>query len=106
MEEEEGAMAVNDPDGETSELGAGRPASSGFGGLRFDGIVGSRSPGEGAMPLGDGSRGVMSGASSGGKTDVGAAGSNIGAAEMVDTFSGGEDRDGVAMAVKKNTAAN
>ncbi|XXG79320.1 hypothetical protein AAC387_Pa09g0419 [Persea americana] len=105
-EEEEGAKLVTDPDGETSVLGLGPASASGFGGLRFDGIVGIKSPGEGATPLGEGSRGLMSGASSGGSgTDIGASGSNAGAADMVFTPSREEDRDGVAMVVKKTTIA-
>lgn len=108
-EEEEGAKLVTDPDGETSVLGPGPASESGFGGLRFDGIVGIKSPGEGATPLGEGSSGVMSGASSGGGgsgTDIGASGSNAGAADMVFTPSRGEDKDVVvAMVVKKTTRA-
>lgn len=101
------AMAVKDPDGETAEFGPVPPISSGLGGLGLEGIVGNISLGEGTMPLGEGSRGLVSGAKSG-VGDSGAAGSNAGAAEMVEIFSSvrGEDRDLMAVAVKKTTMAN
>lgn len=100
------ATAVKDPDGETAEFSPVPAISSGLGGLGLDGIVGNMSLGEGTMPLGEGSRGVMSGARSGAE-DSGEAGSNAGAAEMVEIFSSvrGEDRDLMTVAAKNTTIA-
>lgn len=97
---------MKDPDGETAEFSPVPAISSGLEGLGLDGIVGNMSLGEGTMPLGEGSRGVMSGARSGAE-DSGEAGSNAGSAEMVEIISSvrGEERDLMAVAVKNTTIA-
>lgn len=76
-----------DPYGVEADSGPGAIITSGFGGLRLEGIVGrDDSVGEGAMPLGVGNKGVMSGDKAGAEaTGLGALGKNAGAADIVET---------------------
>lgn len=65
-------------------------ASSGFGGLGFEGMMGSdESDGASGSPPGDGNRGTISGDRAGDTDGEGASGSNAGAAEMVETLKAG-----------------
>lgn len=78
--------ASKDPDGENAIPGPGAAASSGFGGLGLEGMVGSEdSDGESGSFPGVGKRGVMSGERAGGNGNVrGPPGKTAGAAEMVE----------------------
>ncbi|KAJ0052821.1 hypothetical protein Pint_01064 [Pistacia integerrima] len=76
-----------DPNGDKANSGPGAIITSGFGGLGLEGIVGrDDSVGEGAIPLGVGNKGVMSGDKVGVEAmGIGALGKNAGAADIVET---------------------
>lgn len=78
--------AGEEPDGESAKPGPGAKMLSGFGGLGFEGMVGSdESVGEGAIPRGVGNKGSIYGAAPGGWAG-GALGKNAGAADIVEYF--------------------
>lgn len=92
--ESDSAMADSSPGG-TRGVDTGLPAasSSGFGGLGLEGIMGSEdSVGVAASPLGEGSRGEMSGDNAGdGEWDSGLPGGVDGAAGIVTGDKSGDD---------------
>ncbi|MBA0785816.1 hypothetical protein Gotri_026577 [Gossypium trilobum] len=76
--------AGKDPDGEGAKPGPGANILSGLGGLGLEGIVGNDdSVGEGAIPLGVGSKGSISGGKLG-EEDRGEVGKNAGAADILE----------------------
>ena len=85
--------AGKEPDGESAKSGPGAKILSGLGGLGVEGIVGNdESVGEGAIPLGVGNKGSISGGKLG-EEARGALGKNAGAADIVEYFTCTLDED-------------